>query len=126
VWKESQVNSAARREWTHQAAFYLAEHYHTGDGIIYTFGDLTGALREAGIPLADTLHQGNHPAWDAAILRPDLFFREEWALAMAGDPVATAVLRLRPSGPHYELRKQIIVEGAPVIEIYQRQRAGFP
>lgn len=73
-WKESTVNSVARRAWTEQAAAYLASHYQPGDGIIYSFGDLTGVLREAGIPLREGLHQGNRPSWDAAVLRPDLFF----------------------------------------------------
>ena len=126
VWKESQVNSVARRNWTHQAGVYLAENYRPHDGIVYWFGDLTGVLRVAGIPLREGLQQGNHPAWDAAMGRPDLFLREEWALAVAGDPVAMAVLKVPRSGPHYELRKRIIVEGAPAIEIYQRQRAQFP
>jgi len=120
-WKESSVNSVARRAWTGQAAAYLASHYQPGDGIIYSFGDLTGVLREAGIPLREGLHQGNHPSWDAAVLRPDLFFREEWALAIAGDKIAEAVARTGERGPHYELRKRIKVEGAPAVEIYRRQ-----
>jgi len=121
VWKEAQVNSLARRSWTRQAAAYLAAHYRAGDGIIYSFGDLTGVLREANIPLREGLHQGNRAEWEPAILRPDLFLHEEWALAVAGDPVATAVLKVQSRNPHYELRKQIIVEGAPAIEIYQRR-----
>jgi hypothetical protein len=126
VWKESQVNSLARRAWTQQAAAYLAHEYRAGDGIVYSFGDLTGVLREAGIPLREGLHQGNHPAWDAAIARPGLFFHEEWALAVAGDAVAIAARKIPVSRPHYELRKQIIVEGAPMIEIYHLQRAQVP
>jgi hypothetical protein len=122
-WRESVVNSQARRAWTGQAAAYLAANYQAGDGIIYSFGDLTGVLREAGIPLREGLHQGNHPAWDAAVLRPDLFFHEEWALAVAGDKVDEAVIRL---GPRYELKKQIIVEGAPTVEIYKRQWKQIP
>jgi len=120
-WKESTVNSVARRAWTEQAAAYLASHYQPGDGIIYSFGDLTGVLREAGIPLREGLHQGNRPSWDAAVLRPDLFFREQWALAIAGDKIAEAVVKTGARGPHYELRKQIKVEGAPALEIYRRQ-----
>jgi len=120
-WKESTVNSVARRAWTKQAASYLASHYQRGDGIIYSFGDLTGVLREAGIPLREGLHQGNRPSWDAAVLRPDLFFHEEWALAIAGDKIAEAVVRTGAHGPHYELTKRINVEGAPAIEIYRRQ-----
>src|SRR5665213_2459534 len=110
-WKESVVNSQARRAWTAQAAAYLAANYQPGDGIIYSFGDLTGVLREAGIPLREGLHQGNRPSWDAAVLRPDLFFREEWALAIAGDKIAEAVARTGERGPHYELMKRIKVEG---------------
>jgi hypothetical protein len=123
-WKESTVNSVARRDWTEQAAAYLASHYQPGDGIIYSFGDLTGVLREAGIPLREGLHQGNRPSWDAAVLRPDLFFHEEWALAIAGDKIAEAVVRTGAHGPHYELMKRIKVEGAPAVEIYRRQWAG--
>ena len=120
-WREAQVNSVARRAWTHQAAEYLAAHYKSGEGIVYSFGDLTGVFREAGIPLRQGLHQGNRPAWDAATIRPELFLHEKWALVVTGDSVATAIVRAQRRGPHYELRKQIIVEGAPVIEIYQRQ-----
>ena len=123
-WKESNVNSVARRAWTERAATYLASHYQPGDGIIYSFGDLTGVLREAGIPLREGLHQGNRPSWDAAVLRPDLFFHEQWALAIAGDKIAEAVVRTGAHGPQYELTKRIKVEGAPAIEIYRRQWAG--
>jgi hypothetical protein len=123
-WKESAVNSTARRAWTKQAAAYLASRYQPGDGIIYSFGDLTGVLREAGIPLRDGLHQGNRPSWDAAVLRPDLFFHEEWALAVAGDKISDAVTRIGARGPRYRLMKRINVEGAPAVEIYRRQFAG--
>jgi Dolichyl-phosphate-mannose-protein mannosyltransferase len=120
-WKESEVNSVARRAWTNQAASYLAEQYEPGAGIIYSFGDLTGVLRAAGIPLKEGLHEGNHPAWDAAIARPELFLHEEWALAISGDTISKLIARTPASGPHYQLRKRVIVKGAPVIEIYRRQ-----
>ena len=122
-WKEAQVNSTARREWTHEAALFLAANYRPGSGVIYSFGDLAGVLREAGIPLREGLHQGNHPYWEAATTRPEFFLREEWALGISGDAVATAILRAQRRGPHYDLRRQIIVKGAPVIEIYQRHLA---
>jgi hypothetical protein len=115
-WKEAQVNSAARREWTRQAADFLAAHYRPGSGILFSFGDLTGVLRQAGIPLREGLHSGNGPAWNAALQRPDLFLHEEWALGFSGDEVSTAVQR---RGTHYQLRKQIIVKGAPVVEIFE-------
>jgi hypothetical protein len=120
-WKESEVNSLARRTWTHEAAAFLAANYRPGSGIIYPFGDLTGVLREAGIPLCESLHEGNTPEWMLSISRPNLALRAEWALAFSGDEVATAVIRAHRYGKNYEVRKQIIVKGAPVIEIYQLQ-----
>ena len=121
TWRESEVNSIARRAWTSEAAEFLAPNYQPGSGIIFEFGDLAGILREAGIPLREGFHQGNGLAWIAAVRRPDLFLQQGWALAIAGDQVSTAMLRADRHGRHYELRKQIIVKGAPVVEIYQRQ-----
>jgi hypothetical protein len=120
-WKEAEVNSVARRDWISQTAAFLAANYQADEGILYSFGDLTGVMRAAKIPLKEGLHDGNHPDWDAATSRPELFLREEWALAIPGDAVSRAILRAQETGPHYKLRKQVIVKGAPVIEIYQRQ-----
>lgn len=120
-WKEADVNSVARRAWTAEAAEYLADHYRAGDGILFAFGDLSGVMRAAGIPFKEGLHDGNHPAWDAATSRPELFLYEEWVLAIPGDIVSRAMMRTQASGPHYRLRRQVIVRGAPVIEIYQRE-----
>jgi hypothetical protein len=120
-WKESQINSEGRRAWTHEAAQLLASQYQRGAGIFTSFGDLTGILREAAIPLRDTLHDGNEPAWMAATTRPNLFLHEEWAIAISGDAVATAVQRATfKTGPRYHLEQTIIIKGAPVIEIYKR------
>lgn len=121
VWKESQVNSEARRAWTSQAAAYLKEHYRPGSGIFGTLGDLAAVYREAGIPLREVLNEGNHPHWNAAVARPDLFLWEEWALAIAGDSVSTAILHAQRRGPRYVCVKMISVKGAPVIEIYHRE-----
>ena len=118
TWKESQVNSDARRAWTRQAADYLAAHYRPGSGIITTFGDITGIFRTAGIPLRETLTWDNWPHWPAAIARPNLFLWEDWAVVMGGDPVQTALLRAGVHGPRYELMKVVMVPRAPVIEIY--------
>lgn len=117
-WKEAQINSAARRESTLRAAGFLRANYRHGSGILFSFGDLTGALRAAGIPLREGLHSGNGAQWNGALARPDLFLHEEWALAFSGDEVSIAAQR---RGSRYQLRKQIIVKNAPVVEIYQRQ-----
>jgi hypothetical protein len=118
-WKESQVNSSVRRAWTAEAAAFLAANYRPGSGIIYGFGDLTGVLREAGIPLRESIHEGNVAEWMLSTSRPFVALRTEWALAYSADDVATAVQRAGRFGKNYELRKQIIVKGAPVVEIYQ-------
>ena len=118
TWKESQVNSVARRAWTRQAVDFLAPRYHAGTGIITTFGDITGIYRQAGIPLRDTLTWDNWPLWPAAMARPDLFLWEEWAVVMGSDPVQTALLRAGARGPRYELVKTVMVPHTPVIEIY--------
>jgi hypothetical protein len=116
-WKESEVNSIWRRQWTDAAAQFLEENYQPGTGIMFPFGDVTGVLREAGIPLREGLHEGNGPAWFAATVRPDLIHLQEWAIGMAGDEVTSDVQR----GKRYVLRERIIVKDAPVVEIYQRR-----
>ena len=121
TWKESQINSVTRRAWTKAAASSLAGFYHSGQGIVTSFGDLTGILRQAGIPLREALYDGDEPAWMVATTRPDLFLHEEWAVAVAGDRVATAIQQSSlKTGPHYHLVKTVKVKGAPVIEIYKR------
>jgi len=118
TWKESQVNSEARRAWTREAAAYIGPRYRHGAGIITTFGDITGIFRAAGIPLRETLTWDNWPLWQAAVTRPDQFLWEEWAVVMGGDPVQTALGRAGIRGPRYELVRTIMVPHAPVIEIY--------
>ena len=73
-------------------------------------------MREARIPLRETLNDGNGVAFDDAVARPDLLLHEAWGLAFAGDRVDTA---LRRAG--YTLRKEIVVKGAPVVNIYHRE-----
>jgi len=120
-WKESKVNSDLRREWTHEAAVLLRDQYRPGSGILVSFGDLMGILREAGIPLRQALQDGNQSAWAGAIARPDLFLHEEWAIAISGDSVASTVRRATSqNGPRYHLVKTIMLKTAPVIEIYKR------
>jgi hypothetical protein len=122
TWKESLVNSVARRAWTIEAAEFLHDHYRTGSGVFTTFGDITGIFARAGIPLRDTLTWDNWPQWPATVARPDLFLREEWAVVQGGDPVQTAINRAFLRGPRYTLQKVVMVKDAPVIEIYRRDR----
>ncbi len=120
-WKESQVNWIARGAWTREAADYLRDHFAPGDTVFAGFGDQTGIIREAGIPLHSTLHDGDNPQWMAAVARPDLFLRSEWAVAISGDTVTATMDRAEKNGLHYRCVKMISVKDAPVIEIFRRE-----
>jgi hypothetical protein len=120
TWKESQVNSDDRREWTGRAAAFLSRRYRPGDGIFTSFSDLTGIYRTMGLPLHDTLTWDNNPQWMVTVRRPDLFLWEQWAVCLAGDPVQRAIHRARRAGPYFELVDTIVVRDAPAVEIYRR------
>jgi len=149
TWNESRINSLTRRAFTRAAASSLGASYRRGEGVFTSFGDLTGILREAGIPLHEALYDGDEPAWMAATTRPDLFLHEEWAVVFSNDSVAIALRRaslhtgpappglrsparpgapgpgpkepgLASSSPRYRLFQTVKVKGAPVIEIYKR------
>ncbi|HYP12966.1 MAG TPA: glycosyltransferase family 39 protein [Bryobacteraceae bacterium] len=124
-WKESQVNSKARRAWTQNAAQFLKQNYRNGDGLLFSYGDLAGVFRESGIPIREGLHEGNGAASDAAFVRPDLFLNEGWALAIKGDRVSQLMSERVTSavgqkGPRFRLVHEVHVDGAPAIEIFQR------
>ncbi len=120
TWEESRVNSEARRAWTREAADFLSKYYERGTGILTGFGDLTGIYRTMGVPLRDTFTPDNGLPFDAAVLRPELFLREQWVVTMGGHPSQSAVNRAARLGIHYTLEQSIIVKDAPVIEIYRR------
>ncbi len=118
-WKESQVNSDARRAWTQAAAGYLTTHYD-GGGLFSSFGDMAGVYREANIPLRQALNECNEPQWIATVARPDLFLKERWVLAQAGDAIDRAMTRASVHGPRFECVKVIDVPGARRVCIYRR------
>jgi hypothetical protein len=119
-WKESEVNSVSRRAWTSAGAEFFGSHYQSAQGILVASGtgDVAGIFCQARIPLRETLHVGNGPAWIANIARPDLLHQELWAVAQAGDPVARAVEGAR--GGTYHVIEEIRVPGAPVLRLYRR------
>lgn len=116
-WKESQVNSENRRAWTAKGAKYLREHYQKGDGIWLNFGDLTGILREARIPLREAMHEGNELKFNRTVARPELFLHEQWVVTFAESPVAKGVAKL----PYYDRVATYPVEYGKPVEIYKRR-----
>ncbi len=117
-WKESQVNSVARRAWTQSAAGFLRSHYEPGQGIIASFGDPIGILCYARIPIRDSLHIGNGPEWLATASRPDLIHTELWAIAQAGDALSKDLRENRKSP--YRIVQSIDVPGAALL-IFKRE-----
>ncbi len=116
-WEEARLGSELRRQRMPEAAAYLRENYRPGAGLIFFFGDLSGVLRQAGIPLRETVYQDNRAAWEAALDRTTAIASEEWALAIEGDAVDQ---RMQQLGDAYRLVKRIEVKGAPAVLIYRR------
>ena len=120
VWKEAQVNSAERRAWTHQMAATLARDYKSGERIFYSFGDLTGILREAHVPLSATLQSGNQLEWERTLARPDLFLEQAWVLDFE-DGKAVAAARKR----HYQTIARIPREHNAAAVVLLRRASSF-
>jgi hypothetical protein len=122
VWKESEVNSISRRAWTEQAAAYLKPRYETGTGIVAHFGDQTAILQTAGIPIKQSVHDGNELYFQSIQKRPDLFLWQEWVIAISGDSLSSAMAHHALKLPRYRRVKMVEVKDASPIEIWQRQR----
>jgi hypothetical protein len=122
-WKESQVNSIARRAWTEAGAQAMASRYVTGQGILASAGDVTGIFCRAGIPLAETLDIGDGPEWTASLSVPHLVHRELWAVAQDGDELSKVLKR---ADAPYRLVERITTKDAPALEIYRREETLRP
>jgi len=120
VKREGDVNSESRRAWTHEVATLLKAEYQPGTGILMPFGDLTGILQEAGIPIRECIHQGDKLEFDRAIARPDLFLDTAWVIAQSGDAASNAMARARAKGMPYRCVKLISLKYAPVLEVWRR------
>jgi len=120
TWEESRVNSEARRAWTDEAAAYLGPRYRVGAGLLTSFSEVTVVYRHLGIPLHDTLTGDNGLLWLAAVQRPEMWLRQDWAVLPVGDPMWKAIQPMSRAGTHYTLEKTIPVTGAPSMQIFRR------
>jgi hypothetical protein len=120
TWAESRTNTAAWRASTLEAADYLVPRYRPGTGIVTSFGDLTAIWRTMGVPLRDTFTGDSGLLYDAALARPELHLRQEWAVTTDGSPLEAALRRAARFGMRYNLELAIERKNAPAIRIYKR------
>jgi hypothetical protein len=123
VWKESEVNSRARREWLGEAASYMMRIHRPGEEILLSFGDPAGVLQLAGIPLRESLHEENRPRFRASVNRPEFFLWSEWAICRSGDDVCRAMQRATRRGLLYAKVREVRAGNAVPLEIWRRTSA---
>jgi hypothetical protein len=118
VLKEGIVNSTTRVPFESAIARQL-ESFRVGAPILMANSDHIGALQRAGIPLRQTLNEGDRDSWEAALAAPA--DKAMYIVAIAGDPVAQAVAK-HPDGLT-ELTV-LCTTGQPCARIYQSDRYG--
>lgn len=93
--------------------------YRAGSGIVFRFDTLAWVFRRSRISFREGLYQDNLPQWNEALANPQVFQREEWAIAEQGDEVDRAVQR---QGDAYKLVNTLPVKGKPAILVYRRSK----
>lgn len=116
VKNEGKANSESRRAWTREIAQLLQKEYQPGTGIWMPFGNLTAVLEEAGIPIAETIHQGDKLEFDRNTARPDLFLDTAWVISQRGDDASRAMQRTAG----FACVKLVSLPYEPVIEVWRR------
>jgi hypothetical protein len=118
VLKEALVNATTRIPFEKSVARVL-EDLPAGVPILMQNSDYIGALQDAGIPLAQTVNEGEWSSWHAALEDPA--GHAAFVIAFAGDQVSKAVEQ-HPEG----LREMTILcgTGQPCARIYQSERYG--
>jgi hypothetical protein len=95
-------------------------NYQQGDMVLAPFGDMTGILCEATVPLKQSIHEGNGDEWLATVGRLDLYHRPKWAIAQAGDALSKAIDFANWRREIYQPVLEIHSKDAPVLLIYRR------
>jgi Dolichyl-phosphate-mannose-protein mannosyltransferase len=88
VLQEAKANSTTRVAFETALANEL-KSYPAGVPILMYNSDHVGALQQAGIPLRQTLNEGDYDSWKAALARPAE--SAAYVVAIAGDQVSQAV-----------------------------------
>jgi hypothetical protein len=88
VLKEAQTNSVTRISFESALAREIKQ-FTPGLPILMYNSDHVGALQQAGIPLAQTINEGDYDSWRAALDAPAK--HAAYVIAIAGDAVSKAV-----------------------------------
>jgi hypothetical protein len=119
VLKEAVVNSTTRVAFESALARQLL-NFPTGVPILMYNSDHVGALQRAGIPLHQTLNEGDYDSWKAALAAPAQ--HAAYVVAIAGDPVSSAVAEHPQDLTELSI---LCTSGQPCARIYQSSRFGF-
>jgi hypothetical protein len=116
VLKEALNNSTTRIGFESALARQLLT-FPKGSTILMYNSDHVGALQDAGIPLRQTVNEGDYDSFHAALAAPAE--HAAYVVAIAGDPVSTAV-SAHPEG----LTELTILctTGQPCARIYRSDR----
>jgi hypothetical protein len=88
VLKEAMVNSTTRIAFERSLAEQL-QSFPAGVPILMYNSDHVGALQQAGMPLRQTVNEGDYDSWKAALDAPAAHVA--YVIAIEGDPVSKAV-----------------------------------
>jgi len=116
VLKEALVNATTRVPFERNLARTI-DDFPPGMPILMQNSDYIGALQDAGIPLKQTINEGEYYSWHAALEDPA--GHAAYVIAIADDPVSKAVAE-HPEG----LEEMTILcgTGQPCARIYRSQR----
>ena len=90
VLKEAVVNSTTRVAFESTLAREL-RNFPAGVPILMYNSDHVGALQDAGLPLRQTVNEGDYDSWKIALAEPAK--HAAYVVAIAGDPVSAAVAK---------------------------------
>ncbi len=118
VLKEAQVNASTRMPFEKALADTLSG-LPPGSTVLMSSSDHIGAIERAGIPLRQTVNEGDYVEWPPAMLDPSR--AAAYVIAVQGDPVDAAV-KAHPEG----LMELSIVcsTGQPCARVYKSDDYG--
>ena len=120
VLKEALVNATTRVPFE-EALARAIKLFPSGSTILMYNSEHVGALQDAGIPLRQTINEGDYDSFRAALADPA--GQAAYVVAIAGDPVSGAV----SAHPQGLIELSILcTTGQPCARIYQSDRAGGP